>query len=978
MNSKKIQVSKYYFLNDQPTSEDEIGTHSKIAESLLEIIHSNLKRPFVVGLFGQWGVGKSSIVQMLQKKVEEADNDTKVVVIDAWQYSRETFLRQFIKILAVDLLKEKEAEEVIQEVNKRRIENTSTWDPGKKGKIWFKRFILAVALLIILTLILFFWCGNDFPGDKIAGMLLIALVAVYFQFILPKYSVKTDSREEDVTLHDISHFRRVYCYKIIAKCKPSTICMVIDNLDRVDPEDAISIMRDIKSFIVDTGCDEACESDNIQGKAVFVVPCDDQALRNVLKSKGYEKTEDSNGFLRKFFNVNLRIPSFREMDCYRYASTLLNKTNLKLDHIQLDKIAHIITSLFGLNPRQPKIFINNLLARYISAEGFERDGRIQAGVVTDHVEWFAVYVALDTEFADLPMPNTLDGLRKLLKDNKDGRERQRISFLQKVEGIVERIRPEAWAAYHYLKRPNYALMIEGYPELQESALRCAEDFPDKLIAIRVKEPNIIEVLWDDNKGDETQVMLMKSILSAKEQDVDLQITGTRVANEMANIIAKRILDLPSLPAGVVYRDILKPRETILWQILYDMKTQGRGDEKAELYTRGSPREFQVELVKEILKDEDVPVNVAERLGTTLDFLGNLTDDLTIPAIECGKFTSATVMEKGIKFFLDGRQDLNPIRLVTFCGNFEEKKCVQYLQKIVQLLNQNLRGSAYKTKDLCQAAMKVKELIDRVNEAGVNVGQVEVTNTVTALDSRYERDQEWDNRYLILKTLWEYSKFKAFPQLKNNAKSNLVNRGNHFLRLGEENTVIKFLEKEQEVIKAHFQSVLPETAARSEELCYFILDNYRGSTQSVIVFVFSIQPKWVVRWVEKGSTNMGQRIVEVQSALLAVASQTNYKIEVYECLSFLNVSECEEARQSQENHFSNLLRTQEPLTSIEKLVFVLERILTSNYKVNEEQGAKIDQAINKIDQSTLSDEQGKLIRNYSKLKKSRGRSIRRES
>ena len=123
MVSRKDDVIAYQFLNDQPTSKDEIGTHSTIAEGLLKIVHSNLRRPFVVGLFGTWGVGKSSIVQMLRDKTKATKDKTKVVIVDAWREHKETFLRQFVKKLARELLTVKAAEEVAKRTDIKKVDN---------------------------------------------------------------------------------------------------------------------------------------------------------------------------------------------------------------------------------------------------------------------------------------------------------------------------------------------------------------------------------------------------------------------------------------------------------------------------------------------------------------------------------------------------------------------------------------------------------------------------------------------------------------------------------------------------------------------------------------------------------------------------------------------------------------------------------------------------------------------------------------
>jgi len=62
--------NKYKFLNDRPVREDTIGHYKIIANQLFDTIHCNLDKPFVIGLFGSWGTGKSSIVEMLESRCE--------------------------------------------------------------------------------------------------------------------------------------------------------------------------------------------------------------------------------------------------------------------------------------------------------------------------------------------------------------------------------------------------------------------------------------------------------------------------------------------------------------------------------------------------------------------------------------------------------------------------------------------------------------------------------------------------------------------------------------------------------------------------------------------------------------------------------------------------------------------------------------------------------------------------------------------
>lgn len=72
--NKKLKTNEGLFLHsDTPTSKDKLGTHESIAKTLYKIISTNnnkegsIRKPFVIGLFGKWGCGKSSIIKMLKK-----------------------------------------------------------------------------------------------------------------------------------------------------------------------------------------------------------------------------------------------------------------------------------------------------------------------------------------------------------------------------------------------------------------------------------------------------------------------------------------------------------------------------------------------------------------------------------------------------------------------------------------------------------------------------------------------------------------------------------------------------------------------------------------------------------------------------------------------------------------------------------------------------------------------------------------------
>ena len=99
----KIDQEPFEVLVDKPLEDgekDRFG-HREISNSLLKIIKKS-PRPFNIGVYGQWGVGKSTICKLVQNELEQ-DDDYKVIYFDTWKYERDSFRRQFLITLDEEL-----------------------------------------------------------------------------------------------------------------------------------------------------------------------------------------------------------------------------------------------------------------------------------------------------------------------------------------------------------------------------------------------------------------------------------------------------------------------------------------------------------------------------------------------------------------------------------------------------------------------------------------------------------------------------------------------------------------------------------------------------------------------------------------------------------------------------------------------------------------------------------------------------------
>lgn len=115
-----------YMWSDNETDIDYLN-HSEVAEMICDMISDDRLLPLSVGVYGGWGVGKSSILQLVNKQLL-SDGNTIVIEFDAWLYqgfdeaksALMTVISQTLIAAAPSDLKE-QAKSLFQRVNKLRL-----------------------------------------------------------------------------------------------------------------------------------------------------------------------------------------------------------------------------------------------------------------------------------------------------------------------------------------------------------------------------------------------------------------------------------------------------------------------------------------------------------------------------------------------------------------------------------------------------------------------------------------------------------------------------------------------------------------------------------------------------------------------------------------------------------------------------------------------------------------------------------------
>ena len=155
-----------------------------------------------------------------------------------------------------------------------------------------------------------------------------------------------------------------------AKCKKLVIA--VDNLDRCSHDRVVETLGTVKTFLEPKGGQ----------KCIFVIPCDDGAIRQHVKSAYRTLSSDDSDnttldpeeyadeYLRKFFSGSIRIDPFLEEEIEPYILAQLNQIKLAegMSEEEVNELVQMVGALFRENPRRIKQYLNNLTSKYLLAQ----------------------------------------------------------------------------------------------------------------------------------------------------------------------------------------------------------------------------------------------------------------------------------------------------------------------------------------------------------------------------------------------------------------------------------------------------------------------------------------------------------------------------------------------------------------------------------------------------------------------------------
>jgi hypothetical protein len=382
-----MTVERAPFLPDQPVqlSEDAFN-HQDYTDTLVSMV-TDERPPATIGVFGRWGVGKSTIVGGIQENL--AGRDFAFVYFDAWRYEGDSLRRQFLLEVAGqlendprgtqldDFNSEKDLRELDVDVQELEEKFAFSWPRAKRAAIVGGVFALATFAAAMLGLFNSLLEGTAFDKRVLSGALVGAVA--FLASLLSQTVVVNATTLTRRTLQDPDRFSNKFA-DLIGALKPKRLVVAIDNLDRCAPDKAVQMLSTIKTYLEPAagsheGPRSVAHKAAAEKEVVFVVAVDDEALRRHLiaqeldRSRGQDDVVAARSYvdeyLAKFFSARLPIRTVLPDDMRAYVKDHVEPLARArdLDDTTQTRLIGLISSALRTNPRRVKQFVNDLEAR---------------------------------------------------------------------------------------------------------------------------------------------------------------------------------------------------------------------------------------------------------------------------------------------------------------------------------------------------------------------------------------------------------------------------------------------------------------------------------------------------------------------------------------------------------------------------------------------------------------------------------------
>ncbi len=383
-------------------NDDGLGfdTYSRILASAA----TNTRGPFTIGVFGEWGTGKTSLMRLIERRLAD-DPNVVTVWFNAWRYEQEE--HPIIPLVGT----------IVQALEKHKGFAANFGAAGKR----LVRSLRAIAY-----------------GFSAKSKVKVPGFAEVEASFVAKDMIERDERLTPDPLLDRSLYFGAFNSLDKTKLKDTLrVVVLIDDLDRCFPDQAIRLLESIKLVLAQPGF-------------IFVLGVARKVIEGYLQHRYTEEygIADFKGelYLDKIVQLPFHIPpSTGRMGAF---CKLLLADQPMTVAAELDPVLPVVAQALGGNPRALIRFVNNILIDYAISQ--DLTGFVEPGGIP--IRFFAVTRCLEHRW-----PEVFDALTTSDEVAKAVKTWTPDSYAAHAAGTG----PAATVATQLLSDPELRLLLKG-------------------------------------------------------------------------------------------------------------------------------------------------------------------------------------------------------------------------------------------------------------------------------------------------------------------------------------------------------------------------------------------------------------------------------------------------------------------------------------------------------------------------------------
>ena len=348
-------------------SQVDILFYEPYADVIAEIAQNPEYKPLTMGVFGIWGAGKSTLLNLIEKKIADNSSIKDICVnINAWTFEG----YEDAKVAVIECL--------LRELNDKAPEGLKKKIINLLKKVDFFK-LTTKAIGLGAPIVAGLATGNPLPivlgitgtASEIGEGVKEASNAV--QALRDDYLKEDKTPNEESLVNNIRKFRQEY-EKTLKDSDIENVIVLIDDLDRCQPERIIETLEAIKLFLS-------------VSKTVFIIAADENVIQYAIKKKypalgGFSVNLDQE-YIEKIIQLPIYIPELSSKDIENYLMLLVAQEYCTEEKFK-ELIAHLRTDDVRISETEIDLAkLKEIAAPFIQTDqvsAFEETAQIISGV----------------------------------------------------------------------------------------------------------------------------------------------------------------------------------------------------------------------------------------------------------------------------------------------------------------------------------------------------------------------------------------------------------------------------------------------------------------------------------------------------------------------------------------------------------------------------------------------------------------------